>query len=293
MVLTLHVVSVFGMPACYSMNQGVEIFFCISGFVMYVSTYGRDMSAGTFLRRRFIRVIPLYWVFLSVYILEISRGLPPAKEILLSYLFLRIHWPVLTVGWTLSFELFFYLCFAVTLFFRKSPLWLIPPFLGLAFLDNRFLCFLAGMLIGALEVKGRRINKGAAVVICGIYLFAIAMFPGSGAWAASPILMALSCLLVLAAVSLEGSLRRSRMQLLLVLGDASYVLYLSHILVLHGFAGLTRHGYRLPHVLAPLAGIACCLIAVLLHRILEVPLLNFLNRAVGGRAPVTVGLQSQ
>jgi peptidoglycan/LPS O-acetylase OafA/YrhL len=41
---------------------GVELFFMISGFVMMSST--KSISAGTFLKKRFLRLYPMYWMAL-------------------------------------------------------------------------------------------------------------------------------------------------------------------------------------------------------------------------------------
>src|SRR6202047_3242175 len=45
---------------------GVKIFFVISGFVMWHTTIGADISVMSFWRRRLIRIVPLYWIFLSI-----------------------------------------------------------------------------------------------------------------------------------------------------------------------------------------------------------------------------------
>src|SRR3954468_16333996 len=42
--------------------SGVDVFFVISGFIMMISTDRPGMTAGAFLRRRFLRIVPLYWV---------------------------------------------------------------------------------------------------------------------------------------------------------------------------------------------------------------------------------------
>lgn len=41
---------------------GVDIFFVISGFVMYISNRRMDRSIRTFLTGRFFRIVPLYWL---------------------------------------------------------------------------------------------------------------------------------------------------------------------------------------------------------------------------------------
>src|SRR5450631_4162160 len=48
---------------------GVDIFFVISGFIMWHTTAGADISAVEFWRRRIIRIVPLYWFFLSIVVI--------------------------------------------------------------------------------------------------------------------------------------------------------------------------------------------------------------------------------
>lgn len=106
-------------------SVGVELFFVISGFVMVVSTHGKPMTAGGFLLRRFARIAPAYWLATAVFAVVLLAF--PAlirdpfrldrEHVLLSVLFLSSFssehfFPVLTVGWSLNFEMFFYLLLA-------------------------------------------------------------------------------------------------------------------------------------------------------------------------------------
>jgi peptidoglycan/LPS O-acetylase OafA/YrhL len=302
MVLGFHVMTLCGTAPWQSFNQGVEIFFCISGFVMYVSNVERPAGfrpARVFLKRRLIRVVPLYWLFLTLYLFEVSPGLrgsagvPPVKDILESYLFVKIYWPILTVGWTLTFELFFYICFAVMLALRRSVFWLILPFVAMVVIDHhalfspRLLCFLAGMIIGKFTHEDRRLPRGLAWIICAAFAGVMFSLRGNELWTWYWIPTSLSCLLIAAAVSLERDLKLLHFGLLLPLGNASYSLYLSHLLILHVFAGLGRHSYPLTGLLwGTLATLLCCVAAIYIHRYIENPLANWLNECTGGRRPV-------
>src|SRR5580698_4620797 len=109
--------------------SGVDIFFVISGFVMAVSTIGREHKthpARSFLERRLIRVAPLYWLATALILAktlivnshpELGNG-PHASATSLSYIFSSFLFipyrnsvgtiqPLLLVGWTLSYEMFF------------------------------------------------------------------------------------------------------------------------------------------------------------------------------------------
>ena len=107
---------------------GVDLFFVISGFVMWTVTAGREAAPLTFLRRRVIRVAPLYWIVTLalvagalVFPQRFPEVEPRADHILLSLAFIQHMnpagqpFPILAPGWTLNYEAVFYLVFASTL----------------------------------------------------------------------------------------------------------------------------------------------------------------------------------
>jgi hypothetical protein len=101
------------LPAfCVYGMSGVDIFFVLSGFIM-VAVAGKDIGAIQFLWRRAIRIYPPYWL-VTLIILEFSRvGAAAATDtISLWRSFLLVPdsgLPLLTVGWTLVHEVYFYL----------------------------------------------------------------------------------------------------------------------------------------------------------------------------------------
>ena len=110
---------------------GVDIFFIISGFVMMLSTKEGNKN---FLLKRIVRVVPLYWIG-TLIVFGITIFLPEllnntTKDYLhlfKSLLFIPFnkngvgHEPLLAVGWTLNFEMYFYLLFYLSLIIsRKS-----------------------------------------------------------------------------------------------------------------------------------------------------------------------------
>lgn len=113
-------------------EAGVDVFFVISGFVMIVAAQKTGaQDAHRFLLKRFIRIYPLYWFWTTVKLVllltipaaAVSAVLDPA-HLAASYALLpwtnadgKIY-PFLVVGWTLSYEIFFYLCMAAALALR-------------------------------------------------------------------------------------------------------------------------------------------------------------------------------
>ena len=118
-----------GSATVHILEAGVDIFFVISGFIMYYTTR-RGMGTLEFYRHRIIRIVPLYWLitsFVVVLMLVAPRLLQSSKfdlaHVLASYAF--IPWPhpihpgvmepALAPGWTLNFEMAFYLLFGLSL----------------------------------------------------------------------------------------------------------------------------------------------------------------------------------
>lgn len=116
---------------------GVDIFFVISGFVMAHTTRnlhrpgapaGAGAQAADFLLKRFIRVVPLYWIALlwtarrDIAAGQVDSGL--VKDFLFiphaSTLYPDMLWPSVVQGWTLNYEMFFYALFALALLFGRA-----------------------------------------------------------------------------------------------------------------------------------------------------------------------------
>lgn len=98
---------------------GVDVFFVISGVIITLTAQRIvDLpSAHRFARRRVLRVVPYYWLLSGLVVgLTLLSGLPDARRIPATVLFFPFsargfEMPYLAVGWTLCFEMLFYLCF--------------------------------------------------------------------------------------------------------------------------------------------------------------------------------------
>ena len=236
---------------------GVDVFFVVSGFIMWVVAERRSPTPLSFLRGRIRRIVPVYWMATAVMIAGGVVGLFPnlrlsIGHVLASFLFIPARspsngeiWPVLVQGWTLNYEMFFYVVFAAALFLPRRWRFLAIGMLFAALVvvgqmfasDNLFLVtytrpiileFVAGMAIGMLWlqclVPGRL--TGALLVAAGLGGFAVIHLLGLpfGTWTCGPLATAL----VLGTVSLEASGGVARAALPAFLGDASYSIYLWH-----------------------------------------------------------------
>jgi exopolysaccharide production protein ExoZ len=108
-------------------EAGVDLFFVISGFIIWVTTRGPDLSPADFVQHRIVRIVPLYWMCTFAYLaLELAGRKTEAISIsalVRSLLFIPTYDPALAqrisafyfLGWTLMYEMFFYALFAVVL----------------------------------------------------------------------------------------------------------------------------------------------------------------------------------
>lgn len=121
----------------FSGGLGVDLFFLVSGFVMVVSSanlFGRPGSPLIFLKRRLIRIVPLYYAATLFYLpIYLFGSHAPAGSVIAAavttFFFLPYPtygfdgdnvFPIFSLGWSLNYEMFFYAVFAAALLFRKA-----------------------------------------------------------------------------------------------------------------------------------------------------------------------------
>lgn len=239
---------------------GVDIFFVISGFVMGVSGHKFLTEASgwwSFLKRRIIRVVPLYWFATSLKIIaaitfpKLAAHSYLAISYLIScYLFIPSPnadgemLPILTVGWTLNYEMFFYIVFSLAIFLRAKPL----VFVSLVFFT--LICiaqfkqsnwwgytsmfwplifeFVLGMIIAKYVNVLRTVRIQYAWFILALTLGYV-FFQGNINLDYRYLYWGVPAfLIVLSSVILEGKIGLYINEKLILLGDSSYSLYLFH-----------------------------------------------------------------
>jgi len=294
---------------------GVDIFFVISGFIMWVTTANSSTTATLFWRKRAIRIYPIYWVALSIWI--ICRLIAPdrlanvdvtAKTTILSYLliphyhlaFTKHVWPILIPGWTLQYELFFYLIFGLALSIVSRPLRAACILASLSFLavvgcivapanallatytDPLLLEFGGGVILGIIYLCGRRLPPwlALATIVIAIPVLVIDEYLFSESWRF--LVLGIPALLVtFGAVSLEPALAKRPNAPMVLLGDASYALYLFHPiamgLVAAVWARLLDNSH--PASFACVAIGASILSSIFVHVYVERPLTRWLSEA--------------
>jgi len=260
--------------------SGVDLFFVISGFIM-VWVAG-DWAQGStsslkFMFSRILRIYPLWWLFAAITATYffVSSGLPwdqdwvkaaegPLHLVKSLLLLPQGPPPVLSLGWTLIHEMYFYLVFALVLLlpvrFRK------PAFIAWALLiagstylqltgfsPNSLLSlalfpltleFLMGSAVAWLILSGfTRFAWAALAIGVSALIYAILTVDFTVASAIQPTHRMLAygpayTLIVYGLVGLErrGVLDNAIPAKLVMIGDWSYSLYLSHILVVTAIA---------------------------------------------------------
>lgn len=302
-------------------NIGVDIFFCISGFVMILTACspGAAFQGGSFLLRRLIRIAPTYWLLTLVFVFaylsrpDLARvtremGIP---HILKSLAFIPDETPpVLYQGWTLSFEMLFYVLIAAVrspsarvTAFRVTAAIAVGTLIHLLWAPHRPIAalltspmlieFCCGAAIGAAYLNGR-LNSRAVAILAGLATLASGslMFTGiattpelfqAGNGADPNMIRVLlkgvpSALLILTLVSAEMSGLRFPLRGM-ILCDASYSIYLIQILAEPALnKAIVRLGSPWPIATAIVTIGLTVLAGILLHLSFERPVTRRLNR---------------
>lgn len=286
-------------------QAGVDVFFVLSGFVMWATTADRAVGVGAFLWRRFTRVAPLYW--LATLLVVVCVGARPDLFPMLDWDWRRLlqslafvmhlddrgqPFPVLPVGWSLTYEAIFYLVFAAALLVpRALRLWLLTvALIGLSLcgfvdrpealrpLDPFLLQFLAGVWIAEAR-RTRRLpsaGTGFSLVLIGLGLLWWGEAAGWDVVNWRPFLWGPPAALIVAgAVAMEAGRGWPTLPPVEALGDASYALYLFHVPLLSALAvGLELRGdWTIVAVGLP----AAAALAFVVHLAVEKPLLALLR----------------
>lgn len=335
MVIFMHT---YSMEQKYSPDQwlgawtyygglGVDIFFVISGFIMVHVTRNYTPGPRTsliFLLRRSARLYPLYWVvslaLLALYALRpemVFSGIDRAPNLLKSFtLWPDYRPPLLAIGWTLTFEMMFYVIFAFALLLAPKRLGLflavwaifiiaaqIPPvrnLLGrepLIALLTSVMCleFILGAAL-ALWLPRMAVTTGQAWVlivfgaVAGLLSAGVLSVQGDYILDNYVLRVALFAgpagLIVFGIAALDMNKRRVS-KILQALGDWSYSIYLTHILTLAILAKAWQL-FAVPGRLDNVVMVAVLIISsisvgALTHILIEKPIMRAAKAALPGR----------
>jgi len=236
-------------------GRGVDLFFVISGFIIFYATHSAKLKPAEFLRRRVERIVPLY--FLATFAVTILAMTVPAtfntpdwytpRHILKSLAFIAFtdgEMPVVYVGWSLEYEMYFYLTVALLMALTRD-VWrnIVMIFSALAmvgripgvdaalgnyafFVDPMILEFVLGVAMGNLFVNGR-VNWPILVAAASAIAALLATDPANRVIVSG---VPAACLVAAAAFVSRKRIDPSWLERALArLGDASYSIYLAQV----------------------------------------------------------------
>ncbi len=230
--------------------NGVDLFFVISGFVMLHTQKNKLRTPYEFFKNRVIRIAPIYWA-ITIFVSLLFFAFPAIfRETIVTptWVFSSLFFmssifsgktPIVYVGWTLEWELFFYLMFAAGLFFKPLIFQVffivISVFFVSVFSGNWIsIEFLFGMLVaGIYDYRRPQKYQGVLALILGAALLLLSISPEVNKIDINRVLLwgVPSFFIVYGLVccgQVEG-------RMVAYFGDASYSIYLVQILTIPAF----------------------------------------------------------
>ncbi len=305
--------------SAWNLGFGVDIFFVLSGFIMTHTAaceFGKGGAPLRFFLRRCARVIPLYWLLTSIMLLGalavpslLAVPIGTLSHILASYFFIpsgrgvdEVR-PVLALGWTLNYEMLFYVFFSLALLLpiRLGIVWLSVLMVGMALVGNLvdtshvqmafwtspiILEFLFGVYVALIFRSGVRIGVEAALVFVAIGLLGFVRVSSPWDDAALPQFLrsGLPAALFVLAAAIGPVLPYRKIVLCgVALGDASYSLYLAHPFILRPMRAIWEKviGGALPvGLFTVFSTLAAALFALALFQSVEKPLTSCVQSIV-------------
>ena len=309
--------------------SGVHMFFVISGLIIYHAHHrelGEPRNTRNFVLKRLVRIYPFYWIVffllggrkVLIHRIEISDFLTNAL------FFSSSKSLIVSVSWTLAYEMIFYGMFVAFFFSRRLGLAVFAAWFGLTAFNfhDRFstsipfhllnVLFAFGLLtsVSLIALRSRLDPKrrdwiGIASLIAGTLLFSgtawyyLAFCDRSlYVWESLPLTVGFgtgSALLLLASASARVEAFLKRRRLLLLIGDASYSIYLLHSYFQKRTVALLRSldwpapgetGHVTAFLLLALLAVVSVGFGILAHRLVEKPMLGWFRRSLklGGSA---------
>lgn len=282
-------------------SLGVDIFFVLSGFVMFMSASRTSVDGWSFFLKRLFRVVPAYWFFTFALVISGSFFVNEFKftsytiDTMVRSLFFVPHYnpsglgvyPYLTVGWTLNYEILFYTTLSLCIFLSKrwavvlcATLVLALPFLLkqsdsviLTVIKSQLMWqFVCGLLVAWLysrfSLRGRVYEALGGVVL----LVSLLMISGLLGYGFIQKTIA-ATLMVLGFLLLNNIFKECNrvVSLLVKLGDYSYSTYLSHVLVIGLFLNIFGNNLSFSEEVIILLGITLliCFVSAASYKFIE------------------------
>jgi exopolysaccharide production protein ExoZ len=237
-------------------HAGVDFFFVLSGFIIFyvhAGDIGRPHRLMHYLRRRFTRIYPFYWIIslltLAAIAFSAHQEFPSAGQFIASALLLPVNDIVIVpVAWTLQQEIGFYALFSIMIANRGVGIALLGLWLGLIILalfvpsmdigplSNAFnLHFFFGMATAWL-LQRKTIRAPLTVLLLGTSMFFLVGGAEDFGLIEGTSLITHLGYVAGSAIAIFGLVEAERQHLIHVprlmieIGGASYAIYLTHLL---------------------------------------------------------------
>lgn len=275
----------------------IDLFFVISGFVVFQSAQRSKIGLShflLFLKKRLIRIYPFYWVVLV--------------PVLLTGAFQREHWtawqfgkslfllpgftPIIGPTWTLQYEIYFYLLISLyVLDKRLRPLLSILFLLSVIAVSTNLAAipsfhfpmlgvyneFVLEFFLGTLAFRFYRyFSRGWAFFLVAAGLILV-FFPLTRQFS-HLLTFGIPCMfLITGLTSLESSRKFVIPRPFLLAGDASYCLYLIHAPIMRAILPDPSSAVPISRLLILAEVTAIIALSIPIHLYIEKPLLRYLN----------------
>ena len=295
---------------------GVDLFFVISGFIVTNVIF---KNSKKFFLKRLIRILPTYYIFTLIVIILYHFNFLEANlivnfsSIIKSMLFIPYSFsnsgPILSNGWTLNYEMFFYLITSFSILLFKKPiqivifciciliLFCIAPYCifnnsnyinyYLNYYSNPIIIeFLLGIIVFLIIQKSKLIIKNNIISIISkltiFILFGLMIIMEIYQFQQYRLFFygIPSSILVLCYILTENKFKQTKIYLFFVkLGDASYIMYLLHPLILKFIYLYIFIHYNIFFDTIFLIGslLIISILSILLHNKIEKKIINYLN----------------
>ncbi|WP_024594594.1 MULTISPECIES: acyltransferase [unclassified Pseudoalteromonas] len=300
---------------------GVDLFLVLSGFFAFYTTWNKNSCALDFLKKRLIRIYPIWWV--ALFFLIVVSLIPGSSA---SYSFFQVFnsillnpiyidgdiKPILEIGWTLHYIVFYYFLISFLMFIKLSSynilksLTIMFTFLSVfgffydfkiaifeVITNPRTLSFALGGWLAYFVINksmGLEWKKLYTLITLSILCSLISAFIFIDEWRLNaPTLLSRSTIasLIILLFIFHPKLKSMEYgKLFKICGDASYSIYLFHMFPLMVISGLWKREVLIPPSFMPpiITWLVLILIGVLggviAYLLFEKPIFKFFKRKI-------------
>ena len=315
-VVYYHITFKFG-------SFGVDIFFVLSGFVIAL-VISNKQNPISFAISRISRIVPIYWLLTSLLLLIIllapqlihqsNVANASALNYLRSLFFIPFHegvnmMPLLKLGWTLNYEMFFYFLVWISLIITRYSLMLVSILLIILFFtfefitesrmvsdffgDDIILEFVLGIIAFKIYTFSilKRLSNLILIFIIVLSYFFMAYIQIEDIGNSRLIFYGLpSFLVVLSCVGLEDLITKAKSNItsfFVSMGDASYATYLTHWYVVVACRKIFSEKFDLYNFYSPIGASLTLVISLIIgqfiYKYLDSPLSLLVKKYLSSR----------